>query len=136
MVDDPALRMAEAADEGTSKRFLDTLGQLRRRHSLSSVHARLDPLELRQDIVGQIKPAVRQDVAFGAAQNAKRRQPIVCGFDLLSLTPEIVRRQALNGADRGSVIADGEVLVAALPRGTSHLFDTCPAVGPSRVRMK
>ena len=41
-----------------------------------------------------------------------------------------------HGADRGRVVADREVLVAALARGAAHLLDARPAVRPGRVAVQ
>ena len=64
---------------------LDPLGQLPRRHALPTVDARLHPVELRQQRVGEIERAVREDVALDAAQDAERRELLVHARDLHGL---------------------------------------------------
>jgi hypothetical protein len=54
------------------------------------VHAGLHPVELGEDVVGQVEPAVGQDVALDPAQDAERRQALVRGRDLLGLAADVV----------------------------------------------
>ena len=56
--------------------------------------ARLHPVELREDVVGEVEPAVGQDVALDPAQDAKRRQHLVRGRDLIGLAAHVVGREA------------------------------------------
>src|SRR5919106_654164 len=135
-VDVPALRMAEAAHGRVPQRLLDTLCHLPPRHSLATVDACLYPLELGEDLVGKVEPSVREDVALDPAQDAKRRQPLVRGRDLLSLAADVVRGEAADGSHGGRVVANREVLVAALPGGAGHLLDARPSVRPRRVAME
>ena len=88
--DEPARRMAEAAHVGVAQRLLDALGHLRARHPLAAVHAGLDPVELGEDVVGQVEPPVGEDVALDPAQDAERRQQLVGGGDLLALAAHVV----------------------------------------------
>ena len=82
---------------------------------LPAVNAGLYPVELREDGVGKIEPAVGEDVALDAAQDAKRGQHFVRGSDLLGLPVDIVGGKAADGADGRRVIADREVVIAAPP---------------------
>ena len=91
-VDDPALRVAEAAHVRVAQRLLDALGLLAPRQPLPAVHARLDPVELGQHVVGQVEPPVGQDVALDPAQDAERGQHLVRRRDLLALAPDVVGR--------------------------------------------
>jgi hypothetical protein len=59
---------------------------------LAAVDACLHPLELREDVVGQVEPPVGEDVALDPAQDAERRQELVRGGDLLGLAPFRGRR--------------------------------------------
>ena len=70
------------------------------RQPLAAVDARLHPVELGEDRVGQVEPAVREDVALGAAQDAERRERLVRVGDLERLAAQVVRGQAAHGADR------------------------------------
>src|SRR4051812_26965427 len=106
--------MAEAAHVRVSQRLLDALGQVWFRHPLPAVHACLYPLELCEDAVGKIKPSIGEDVALDPGQDPKRRKGLVSGGDLLRLTADVVGGEPLDGADGGRVVADREVVVAAL----------------------
>ena len=128
--------MAEATHVGVAQRLLYALRHLPSRHSLPAVHACLHPVELRKDIVGKVEPAVREDVALHTAQDAERRQHFVRRRDLLGLTTQLVAGQAADGPDSGRVVADREVLIAAVPGGAAHLLDACPSVRPRRVAME
>ena len=86
-----------------AQRLLDPLGHLAPRHPLAAVDARLHPVELGEDVVGQIEPAVGQDVALDAAQDAERRERLVGGRDLLALAADVVRRSARGTAPTAGV---------------------------------
>ena len=88
--DEPAGRVAEAAHVRVAQRLLDALGHLAPRHALAAVDARLHPVELGEDVVGQVEPAVGEDVALDPAQDAERRQHLVRGRDLLGLAADVV----------------------------------------------
>jgi hypothetical protein len=100
------------------------------------VHACLYPLELCEDVVGKVEPPVGEDVALDPAQDAKRGEQFVCRRDLLGLAADVVRGEAADGSHGGRVVADREVVVAALPGGAGHLLDAGPSVRPSRVAME
>ncbi len=134
--DHPPGRVAEAADVGVVERGLDAGGHLRAWHPLAAVDARLHPVELRQHVVGEVEPPVREDVALDPAQDAERREQLVRGGDLLALAADVVRREALDGADRRRVVADRDVVVAAVDRGARHLLDRGAAVRPGRVAVQ
>ena len=106
------------------------------RHPLPAVHAGLDPVELGEDVVGEVEPAVGQDVALDPAQDAERRQALVGGGDLLALAADVVGGQAAHRAHGRRVVADRDVVVAALARGAAHLLDAEAAVGPGRVAVQ
>ena len=98
--------------------------------------ARLHPLELGEDVVGEVEPSVGEDVALDPAQDAKRREPLVGGGDLLALAADVVGREPADGADGRRVVADREVVVAALARRPPHLLDARAAVRPRRVAVQ
>ena len=106
------------------------------RHPLPAVHARLHPVELREDVVGKVEPPVGEDVALDPAQDAERRQQLVRGRDLLGLAADVVRGEPADGAHGGRVVADREVVVAALAGGAAHLLDARPPVRPRRVAVQ
>ncbi len=81
-------------------------------HPLARVDAGGDPVELVQDVVGQIQRAVGKDVALDAAQDPERRERLVGRGDLLALAAHVVGGQAGHDADARRVVADGDVLVA------------------------
>ena len=97
------------------------------------MHAGLYPLELRENVVGKVEPSVGEDVALDPAQDAKRRKQLVRGRDLLGLAADVVRGEAADGSHSGRVVADREIVVAALPGGAAHLLDARPSVRPRRV---
>jgi hypothetical protein len=95
-----------------------------------------DPVELGQDVVGEVEPPVREDVALDAAQDAERRQRVVGRRDLLGLPADVVGVQARDGADGRRVVADRDVVVAAAARGAAHLLDARASVRPRRVAVQ
>ncbi len=97
--DDPAQRMAQAAHGGMAQRLLDAPRQLGARHPLAAVHAGLDPVEPGEDVVLEIEPAVGQDVAFDAAQDAERRETLVRGGDLVALAAHVVGGEEIAAAN-------------------------------------
>ena len=98
--------------------------------------ARLHPIELGEDVVGQIEPPVREDVALDTAQDAERRQQLVRRRDLLGLAADVVGGEPADGAHGRRVVADREVVIAARAGGASHLLDARPAVRPRRVAVE
>lgn len=93
------------------------------RGALSPMERKLDPLELAEDIVGQVECAVRADVALDAAQDPEGCELLVGRRDLLRLPPERVGVETLDDRDVGRVIADSEVVVASFSRRLAHLED-------------
>ena len=136
VVDQPPGRVAEAADVGRVQRGQHALGQLLARAALAGVDARLHPVELGQQVVGQVERAVAADVALGSAQEAERRELLVGGRDLLGLAAHAVGVEPGDGADADRVVADRQVLVAAVAGGSAHLEDRRPAVRPGRVAVQ
>ena len=133
--DQPARCVAEAAHVGIAQRRLHAPGHLLSRHALAAVHARLHPVELGQYVVGEVEPAVGEDVALDAAEDAERRQELVRGGDLLTLAADVVGRSPRTAPTAG-VVADREVAVAAFLRGALHLGDARAAVRPGRMAMQ
>ena len=136
VVDDPPLRVAQAADVRVPHRLDRPLGQLARRHPLPAMDARLHPLELGQHVVRQIQRAIAEDVALAPTQDPKRRQPFVRSRDLLALATHVVGGQPGNCADARRVVADGQVLVAALARRLAHLEHARLPVRPGRMAVE
>ena len=100
------------------------------------MQAQLHPLELGEDVVGQVEATVAADVALAAAEDAERRQLFVRRLDLLGLAPNRVAVEPRHRADSGRVIADCEVLVAATLRGLAQLEHARLAVRPRRVHVQ
>ena len=110
----PAPAGHEAADVRVAQGMADPRGHLARRHALSCVNARLDPVELREYVVGEVERAVGEDVAFDPAEHSEWREGFVGGGDLLALAANRVGVETPDRAHGGRVIADGQVLIAAL----------------------
>ena len=121
--DEPARRMAQAPHMRIAQRLLDPPGHRLPRHPLAAVDARLHPVELREDVVGQIEPPVGEDVALDPVQHAERREGLVRLRDLLRLPADVVAREPADRADGRRVVADRHVLVAAVARRPRHLLD-------------
>ena len=119
-----------------AQRPLDAPGHLAPRHPLAAVDARLHPVELGQHVVGEVEPAVGEDVALDPAQDAERRERLVGRGDLLGLAADVVGREPADRADGRRVVADREVLVAAVARRAAHLLHARPAVRPGRVAVQ
>src|SRR5438105_8282606 len=136
VVDDPSLRVAEAAHGGMAHRLDDLLRQPVCVLSLSRVERELHPLELRERVVGEIERSVAPDVALGAAQDAERCKRGVHRVDLLRLTAQRAGVETRHDADVRRVVADREVLVAAATCRHGHLLDRRLAVRPRRVTVQ
>jgi hypothetical protein len=100
------------------------------------VHAGLHPVELGEDVVRKVQAAVRKDVALDATQHAEGLQQLVRGSDLVALAADLVRGQPANRADGGSVVADRQVLVAALAGRAAHLLYARAPVRPGGVAVQ
>ena len=73
-----------------AQRLEHAFGHLPPRHPLAAVDAGLHPVQLGQHVVGQVEPAVGEDVALDPAQHAERRQHLVGGGDLLALAAHVI----------------------------------------------
>jgi hypothetical protein len=136
VVEDPPLRMAETARIRIPHGLGDDARQLRLGPPLACVQADLNPVQLCEDVVGEIEAAVREDVALDPAQHVERSETLVRGRNLLRLPAYVVGGEPRNNADVHRVIADREVLVAALTCSDSHLLDARLAIRPRRVAVK
>ena len=83
-VDIAAGRVAEATHVRVEQRLLDTPRHLGRGHPLATVDAGLNPVELSEDVVGEVEPPVAQDVAFDTREHPERSEQLVGGGDLLA----------------------------------------------------
>jgi hypothetical protein len=106
--DQPAGRVAEAARGRVPHRVGDPRGELVPRRALAGVERDLHPVELGEDVVGEVERAVGQDVALAAAQDAERCQHLVRGGDLLRLAAELVGIEPGDDPDVVRVVADRE----------------------------
>jgi hypothetical protein len=95
--------VAETADGGVAQGLLHPFGHLRAGHSLPAVHADLDPVELSEDVVGEVEPPVGEDVALDPAQHPERSQLRVGRRDLLTLAADVVGGEPLHHPYRGGV---------------------------------
>ena len=103
---------------------------------LARVEAELHPVELGEDVVRKIELAVAADVDLRAAQDAKRRELLVRGGDLLRLPAQVVCVEPGHDAHVLRVVADRDVVVAELARGSAHLEHRGLPVRPSRMAME
>ena len=81
------------------------------------MQAELHPVELREHVVGEVEPAVAADVDLDASEHAKRREALVGVLRSPPLAAERVGVEPGHDADVRRVVADREVLVAALACG-------------------
>ena len=86
--------------------------QLLARLPLPRVRRGLHPLELGEDVVGQVEAAVVEDVALGAAQDPERRELLVRARNLLGLAAQVVGVKARHDTHGAGVVADRDVGVA------------------------
>ena len=100
------------------------------------VHARLHPVELGKDVVGQVERPVRKDVALDPAQDAERCERLVRRGDLLGLSSDIVCVEPGDDAHVARVIADREVLVAESARRFAHFQHARLSVRRRRVHVQ
>src|SRR5262249_25098391 len=112
-VDEATGWVAEAAHGGGVQGLLDAFGHPRTGPPLPAVHTGLDPVELSENVVRQVEPPVGEDVAPDPSQHPERSQLRVRRRDLLALPADVVGGQAPHRADRRSVVADRQVLVAS-----------------------
>src|SRR5205085_2908584 len=56
--------------------------------------------------------------------------------DLLALAADVVGCEPPHRPDRGGVVADGQILVAACASGARHLRDARPAIRPGGVTVQ
>jgi hypothetical protein len=97
------------------------------------VQAELHPIQLGQDVVREVESAVRADVDFRSAEDAKRCELIVDSGDLLGLPAQVVGVEPGDDTHVRRVVADGEVLVTELAGGRGHLEHGRFSVRPRRV---
>ena len=116
--------MADAVDVRALHRVQHPLGRV-------LVEARVDrghhPVELLEDVVGDVELAVRADVHLDPLQDPEGRERLVERVDLLPLLLQPPVAQARR------VVAHREVLVPERLRGAGHLLDRRLPVRPGRV---
>ena len=100
------------------------------------VERREDDIELLQDAVREIEPAVRKDVHFAAVQDLDIRVSFAEARDFIGLAGDTVQRQGARRHRARRVVRDGDVLVAELGAGADHLLDEVTAVAPRRVHVQ
>ena len=134
--EDPALRMAQRPHRGMPHRLGHHPRELVAAAPLARVQAQLHPLERLEHAVVDVERAVGADVALDAAQHPERSDALVHLRDLLRLAEERVRVEARDDAHVRAVVADREVLVAAIASRERHLVHRVPAVRPRRVAVE
>src|SRR3989442_1433933 len=109
------------------------------------VHGADHDVELREDFVGVIEPAVLEDVHFGAGEDvdaeavsmrARRAGGVVRGVDFLDVRGHAPFVEAIGDGDGFRVIGDGDVFVAEGAGGGGHFFDGVFAVAGGRVPLE
>ena len=90
--DQSSRRVAQRAHVRRLQRCEHAPRQLLPRGPLTAVNARLHPVELRQQVLGQIQRPVAPDVALDPTQQPERRELLVRLRDFLRLPPHVVGR--------------------------------------------
>ena len=136
VVDQAPRRVAEAARGRMPHRLDDPRGQLPPPRALPGVQRDLDPVELGEDVVGEVERPVREDVALDPAQDAERRERVVRGRDLLALAPH---RVGVEPRDDPHCRVWSQIARYSYPRargGLGHLEHRGLPVGPGRVHVE
>ena len=136
VADEPSGRVAQAARRRMAHGFDDACGQFRARCALPAMERDLHPVELGEHVLGNVEAPVGTDVALHAAQDPEWRKLLVGGRDFLALTPQRVAVEPGDDGHAGRVVADRQILVAAIAGGHAHLQNCRPAVRPDGVRVE
>ncbi len=87
------------------------------------VERRQDDVELLEDGVLEIEPAIRQDVDLDAVEDRHPRKALAQLVDLVALVRDVVARQRPRGGSARRVIGDGHVLVAERVAALDHRLE-------------
>ena len=128
--------MADGRNGRVVHRLDRALGQLVAAPALAAVDARHHPVQLGEDVVGEVERRVGSDVALDSPQDAERGQDLVRCGDLLALAADGVRVEARDDGHGHRVVADRQVRVAARDGGAAHLLHGAAAVRPRRVAVE
>ena len=121
--------VSDEGSVGILDRLEQSLGHLSGLLIEDRVHAGDDDIQLREDIVGEIEIAIRQDVDFDASKDGNAVDVLVGGansgdvFDRTFVVESVGEGQVLG------VVSDGHVLIAARFGSLGHLFDGIAPVG-------
>ena len=96
----------------------------------------LHPVELREDVVGEIERPVGEDVDLASAQDAKGRELLVRGGDLLALAPDVVGVESGYDSYGARVVADRDVLVTEVSGRQAELENRGASVRPGGVTVE
>ena len=80
-----------------------------------------------------VQGTVLEDVDLDAGQDPKRRELFVQRRDHLQLGTQAVGVQSVGDGEPGTVVGEGQVIVAERGGGLGHLGDGAAAVGPVRM---
>ena len=114
----------------------DPSRELFSRAALAGMDRDLDPVELGEDVVGQIEIAVWENVAFDPAEHPEGGESVVCCLDFERLAAQRIGVESGYDAHVWGVVADCEVLVAECLGGNRHFEHGSPTVRPGRVAVE
>ena len=132
----PAGRMAEHVDPRTLERAQDAVGHLRLILREVRVHRGDDDVELGEAVVGEVEPAVGEDVAFDAGEQRQALEASVQRAHAGGVLERAPLVEAVGHGQRLAVIGDGDVLVSQPVRGRGHRLEIVLAVGRGRVHVQ
>ena len=92
-----------------------------------------DPVELVQQVVGQVERAVAHDVDLAARQQFEAGERLADALDGLELAAHVVGLEADAHADAGRVVGDRDVVVPVCLRGLDEIEQRVLAVAPVAV---
>ena len=128
--------MGDGAHVGVAHGADDPLHDLSRRLAEAGMDARGDEVQAGQHLVGQVEPAVGQDVHLDAGEQPYPLEAGVQRPDLLLLGHEPLGAEPPGHGQRLRVVAEAQVLEALVAGGEGHLLQGGPSVGPVGVDMQ
>ena len=132
----PSGRVAEHVDPRALERAQDAVGHLRLILREVRVHRRDDEIELGEAVVGEIEPAVGQDVALDAGEQRQALESAVQRPHAGRVLERAALVEAVGHRQRLAVVGDGDVLMAEAVRRGGHRLEVVPAVGGGRVHVQ
>ena len=128
--------MAEHVDPRAVERAQDAVGHLRLILREVRVHRGDDEIELGEAVVGEIEPAVGEDVALDAGEQRQSFEAAVQRAHAGRVLERATLVEAVGHGQRLAVVGDGDVLVAQAVRGGGHRLEVVLAVGRGRVHVQ